>query len=176
VGNTSLSLAVDIVRNPEYLDELQSFVNELRSHHVMFATSEIFKNAYIIELAYWTQGMPIEKYNLYLKRFGINQELSSKPSKTLKIVKVVTRDIADLGKQGLTVVPEVGTVIEVDVPGCKECKKCMLVCPGNAIISVEGGKIRINSSLCLGTTCRKCMTVCPKLSFENIRVLSYESL
>ncbi|MEM2086895.1 MAG: methylamine methyltransferase corrinoid protein reductive activase, partial [Archaeoglobaceae archaeon] len=66
VGNTSLALAADIIRDPEYLDYLQSFANELRAQHVMFATSEIFQNAYTLELSYWTEGMSLEDYNKFL--------------------------------------------------------------------------------------------------------------
>jgi methylamine methyltransferase corrinoid activation protein len=50
-----------LVRNPEQLDMLQEFVEDLRAKHVMFATSEIFKKLYLLELSYWTEGMALEK-------------------------------------------------------------------------------------------------------------------
>lgn len=172
VGNTSLALAADIIREPEYLDTLQSFANELRAKHVMFATSEVFQNAYTLELAYWTEGMSLEDYNKFLNAYGIRQKITTH-AKAPEVVRVVPRDIADLGKLGLEVVPDIGTLIEVEVSGCKECKKCMRSCPENAILSVSEEKITISSSLCLGTACRRCVAACPEktLDFSKAKVL-----
>ncbi|MDI9645361.1 MAG: methylamine methyltransferase corrinoid protein reductive activase [Archaeoglobales archaeon] len=172
VGNTSLALAADLIRNPDYLDELQSFASELRAQHVMFATSEVFQNAYTLELAYWTEGMSLDNYNKFLQAYGINQKITAQ-AKAPEVVKVVPRDIAELGKLGLEVVPDIGTLIEVEAEGCKECKKCARSCPENAIISVKDGKIQISSSLCLGTACRRCVAACPEkvLDFNKARVL-----
>lgn len=172
VGNTSLALAADVVRNPEYLDNLQSFANELRAQHVMFATSEIFQNAYTLELAYWTEGMSLEDYNKFLNAYGIRQRIDAK-AKAPEVYKVVPRDIAELGKLGLEVVPDIGTIIEIEVEGCKECKKCVRSCPENAILSVEDKKIRISSSLCLGTACRRCVAACPEkvLDFSKAKLI-----
>ena len=172
VGNTSLSLAADLVRDPEQLDRLQEFVEDLRAKHVMFATSEIFKKLYLLELSYWTEGMPLEKYNDFINRFGISQKIVG-PTKISKIFKFHPRDIADFGEKGLTVVSDVGTLIEIELDGCKECKKCMKSCPENAILSVKDRKIRISSSLCLGTACRRCVAACPEkiLDFNKAKVL-----
>ena len=40
IGNTSLSMATDILRDPELLDELQDIANRIRSNHIMFATDK----------------------------------------------------------------------------------------------------------------------------------------
>lgn len=172
VGNTSLALAADIVRNPEYLDVLQNFASELRAQHVMFATSEVFQNAYTLELAYWTEGMSLEEYNKFLNAYGIRQKITAQ-AKAPEVVKVVPRDIAELGKMGLEVVPDVGTLIEIELEKCKECKKCLKSCPENAILTVKEGKILISSSLCLGTACRRCVLACPEkiLDFNKAKVL-----
>ncbi|MDK2796332.1 MAG: hypothetical protein PWQ58_1531 [Archaeoglobaceae archaeon] len=171
VGNTSLSLAADLIRDPEYLDKLQNFANELRTQHVMFATSTIFQNVYTLELSYWTEGMSLEDYEKFLKVYGIRQDVRYSGGSP-KVTKVVPRDIADLGKFGLTVVPDVGTTVEVEVEGCQECKECVKSCPENAIMSVGEGRVLISSSLCLGTACRRCVSACPLkiLKFENARV------
>ncbi|HIH77979.1 MAG TPA: methylamine methyltransferase corrinoid protein reductive activase [Halobacteria archaeon] len=175
VGNTSLSLAVDLVMRPDYLDDLQDFVDDLRSNHVMFATSDIFQNVYILELAVWTEGMSLERYNIFLKKYGIDQEITGS-LKSPNVIKVVPRDIKDIGEKGLRVVPDVGTIIEIDVTGCKNCKKCVHACPENAILSVDENKTKISSSMCLGTACRRCVLACPEkvLKFENARVLGIE--
>ncbi len=171
VGNTSLALAADIVRSPEYLDTLQNFAEELRAQHVMFATSEVFQNAYTLELAYWTEGMKLEDYNRFLSAYGIRQKITAQSGAPV-VVKVVPRDIADLGKLGLEVVSDVGTLVEIDVKGCKECKKCVKNCPENAILSVGEEKVTISSSLCLGTACRRCVMACTEkiLDFSRARV------
>lgn len=175
VGNTSLSLAVDLVTRPDYLDDLQNFVDDLRSNHVMFATSDVFQNVYTLELAVWTEGMNLEQYNTFLKGYGIDQEITSS-LKPPKVIKVVPRDIKDIGEKGLIVVPDIGTIIELDVTGCKNCKKCVRACPENAILSVDENKIRISSSMCIGTACRRCVLACPEkvLNFENARVLGFD--
>ncbi|NKQ38787.1 MAG: methylamine methyltransferase corrinoid protein reductive activase [Methanosarcinales archaeon] len=176
VGNTSLSLAVDIVKNPEYLYELQSFVNKLRSHHILFATSDVFKNTYVLELAYWTEGMPLEKYNKLLKSYKIKQKIILSTDEP-KIIKIIRRDIENIGKYSLKVVSEIKTIMEIYVIGCNECKKCMENCPEGSIISVENEKMKINTSLCLGTACRRCISACQErfINFKNASVLSYDT-
>ncbi len=175
IGNTSLALAADIVKDPDLLDELQNFTNELRNSHVMFAESEVFKNTYILELAYWLQGMPIEHYNKFLRTYGIKQEIVTSTKDPKKIVKVVPRDIAELGKFGLSVVSDIGTILEVYAEGCIECMNCMQSCPEEAIISIDEGIVRIDSSRCLGTACRKCISACPEgvLNFDKAKVSGY---
>jgi methylamine methyltransferase corrinoid activation protein len=105
--------------------------------------------------------MALEKYNEFIKRFNISQKIV-RPTKISNVFKFQPRDIADFGEKGLTVVSDIGTLIEIKVEGCKECKKCMKSCPENAILSVKDGKILISSSLCLGTACRRCVAACPE--------------
>ena len=58
-GNTSLALAKELTISHIRLDDLRAFAHRLRAKHCMFATSEVFKNIYAIELSLWTYGMPM---------------------------------------------------------------------------------------------------------------------
>ncbi|MEM0448367.1 MAG: methylamine methyltransferase corrinoid protein reductive activase [Methanomassiliicoccales archaeon] len=167
VGNTSLALATDIVRDPEWMDRLQSIANGIRSNHVMFATDKVFEHIFIQELAYWQEGMPIEAYNMMLRMEGI-QELPSK-IKRGKVVKLVQRDIPVLGDKGLKILRDIGVRIEGSFSGCNGCKRCLKECPERAI-SMEkfngGFHICISSDLCGGTACLRCEQVCPEKVFR----------
>ena len=61
VGNTSLAMARDIVRDVEHLWNMKRVADDLRQHHCMFAESKVFEKVYILELSYWTEGMPISQ-------------------------------------------------------------------------------------------------------------------
>jgi methylamine methyltransferase corrinoid protein reductive activase len=71
VGNSSLAMARDMVRNVDELWHMKRIANELRQHHCMFANSKVFEKVYILELSYWTQGMSLDQYHTYLKKFGL---------------------------------------------------------------------------------------------------------
>ena len=58
VGNTSLAMARDMVRDQQNLWKMQEIADNLRQTHCMFAASKIFEKVYILELSYWTEGMP----------------------------------------------------------------------------------------------------------------------
>jgi methylamine methyltransferase corrinoid activation protein len=58
VGNTSLAMARDLVLDPRNLDMMSNLAKGLRQTHCMFAASKVFEKVYILELAYWTEGMP----------------------------------------------------------------------------------------------------------------------
>ena len=49
VGNTSLAMARDIVRDVEHLWNMKSVADDLRQHHCMFAESKVFEKVYILE-------------------------------------------------------------------------------------------------------------------------------
>jgi len=162
VGNTSLSLARDIVMNPDYIYELREFARSLRDKHIMFATSETFKNIYIIELAIWTNSMPFDMYNEMMKLYKlppIPTEIENP-----EVEKLVERDIPVLGELGIEILDEIGVRISSVLDNCTLCKRCMKECPEDAItIKEEDGKriAVIRSDRCGGTACRRCEEVCP---------------
>ncbi|MDZ7580583.1 MAG: methylamine methyltransferase corrinoid protein reductive activase [Deltaproteobacteria bacterium] len=98
VGNTSLAMARDIIRDVDKLWEMKKIADDLRKHHCMFAASKVFEKVYILELSYWTEGMPLAQYQKFLKKFGFPalQEVTTIP----EVIKTVARDIPDLGLTG----------------------------------------------------------------------------
>lgn len=68
IGNTSLIVAKEILLSEERLWELQAIANKIIGTHIMFATAPEFADAYILELAYWEEGMPFKMFKKYLKR------------------------------------------------------------------------------------------------------------
>lgn len=161
-GNTSLALAKELAMGRLTLDSMRVFAKQLRAKHCMFATSEVFKAIYLVELSLWTYGMPMRAYNDML-------DINSIPHLPLEPVKAeverrVMRDIPDLGVKGMAVLHDPGMMLSGDLEGCIECHKCIRECPEKAIV-IEGGdppRAVINSGLCMGTACKRCEMVCPK--------------
>ncbi len=167
VGNTSLALATDIVREPEIIDRLQTVADSIRSNHVMFATDKVFETIFIQELAYWQEGMPLDAYNMMLRMEDI-QELPGKIKKC-KVVKLVQRDIPILGNKGLKILRDIGVRIEGGFEGCIGCEKCMEECPEKAITiepTPSGYHICVASDLCGGTACLRCEQSCAEKVFK----------
>lgn len=170
IGNTSLSLATDILRNPELLDELQNIANQIRSNHIMFATDKIFEQIYIQELAYWDEGMTMESYNANLAQAGI-QSLPE-PKGTPEVFRVVKRDIPELGEFGLRILEDIGTELVGKFDGCTKCKKCVNECPEGALSMDADGTMRVKTKKCLGTACYRCQMQCPQkvYKYEDLRM------
>lgn len=140
----------------------------------MFATSETFKNIYIIELAIWTNGMPPAMYNDMLKMY----KLPPVPTESVRanVDKVVNRDIPVLGTLGITILEEIGITISAALEGCVLCKKCMEECPEDAITIEQKGEDKIaiiRTDKCGGTACRRCENVCPKetLHLRDMKIM-----
>ncbi len=165
-GNTSLSMAVDLVRYPGKLDELQELADSMKAKHVMFANSETFKNAYVCELAYWQEGMPFEMYNHYLQLYGIKPLPQIRKPKEMR---TVGRDIEDIGA-GITIVENIGIKLVGQFEGCIGCRTCEKECPESAILPIKkkDGKfnIEILSEFCNGTACMRCELACPEKVFD----------
>ena len=167
VGNTSLALATDMVRDPSIIDTLQTTANAIRANHVMFATDKVFETIFIQELAFWQEGMPLDGYNMMLKMEGI-QELPKKIRKA-NVVKLVQRDIPILGNKGLKILRDIGIKIEGEFEGCTGCEACLNDCPENAITidrTATGYHICVASDLCGGTACIRCERICPEKVFK----------
>lgn len=168
IGNTSLSMAVDIVMDSEWLDKMQEFTSQLRASHVMFAKSPVFKSAYVLEMDYWEKEISEEKRKKYEKFFN----LPYYPEKITppEIHRVVVRDIPILGKKGLRVVNHCGTLLIGSFEGCKECKRCEEVCMEGALKVIEEGdanvKIKVETDKCDGFACIRCEKECKEGVFK----------
>jgi methylamine methyltransferase corrinoid activation protein len=161
-GNTSISLARELVFDVGRLEDVKEVANKIKADHLMMAESQTFSNFYVCELSYWTQGMPIETYNQMLEMYGL--PTLPEPYKDPVIEKRVIKDIDEVGKEGLEVVRNLGIVIEEEAPDCILCRKCEEECPEDAIIALEeGGKkyVHYDSEKCLGTSCQRCVAICP---------------
>lgn len=170
IGNTSLIVAKEILLSEERLWELQDIANKIIGTHIMFATSPEFRDAYVLELAYWEEGMPFKMFKKYLKKKGL-PDLDD-PIDNPIIEKRVERDIPVLGEEGLYVLERVGTYLTMVVEDCPECRKCILVCPNDAITIDEENRVMISTDLCEGAHCQRCIRACPpeKFSWENLEV------
>lgn len=163
VGNTSLAMATDIVRNPGIMDKLQSTANSIRANHIMFALDKVFETIYLQELGIWQEGMPKETYNFFLQAKGI-QPLPDGFRET-KVHRIVQRDIPVVGEKGLHILRDIGTTLEGTFSGCIGCRKCEEDCPERAITITENREdflVTVRTDLCNGTACMRCERICPE--------------
>lgn len=170
IGNTSLIVAREILLSEDRLWELQDIAAKIVSNHVMFATDQAFKDAYIQEISYWNEGMPFKMLKKFLKKKGLPK--IDLPEKETSVNKVVEKDIPVHGPEGLDVIEHVGTYLTMKVD-CPECEKCIKVCPNDAITIDAEGVVMISSDLCDGANCKRCINACPKDKFrwENLVVM-----
>ncbi|MFY1111102.1 MAG: methylamine methyltransferase corrinoid protein reductive activase [Methanosarcinaceae archaeon] len=172
LGNTSLTVAKEILVSEDRLWELQDVANKIIGTHTMFATAPEFSDAYVLELAYWEEGMPMKMFRKYLKKKGL--PALGDPIEKPIIEKRVERDIQVLGEEGLHVLERVGTYLSMVVEDCPECPKCIKVCPNDAISIDENNRVMISTDLCDGAHCQKCIRACPgdKFNWENLEVFN----
>jgi len=173
VGNTSLAMSRDMVASEDALWDMQKMANELRQTHIMFAESKVFAKVYILELSYWTEGMPWKTYQQFLKKYGFppTQEVSEIP----QVIKTVQRDIPDLGVMGLKVIPDIGERKKMLFEGCIGCGKCIEKCPEEALVQEEeDDSIVIDLALCDGVACMRCERACSEEVFDLIKLLTSE--
>ena len=170
IGNTSLIVAREILLSEDRLWELQAIAKEILGTHVMFATSEAFKEAYLLELAYWNEGMAFKMLQKFLKKKKL--PMIGEPSPILKIDRQVERDIPELGEEGLEVLEKVGTYLTMVIEDCEGCHKCVKVCPNGALRMEENGTVKIRTDLCDGANCQRCLHACPddRFKWENLKV------
>jgi ferredoxin len=168
VGNTSLMMARDLVADPERLWEIDAIAKGIRASHCMFAEAPVFKQVYILELGYWTEGMPWDMYVRFLKK----AKLAPPPERPgeARVVRIVDRDIPDLGRRGLRIVQDVGMIMMACFEGCTECGTCNDMCPENAITVTHDAEgrpvIEVQSARCLGLSCLRCQLNCPTKGFQ----------
>lgn len=170
IGNTSLTVAREILLSEDRLWELQAIAKEILGTHVMFATSEVFKEAYLLELAYWNEGMAFKMLQKFLKKKKL--PMIGEPSAILKIDRQVERDIPELGEEGLEVLEKVGTYLTMVIEDCEGCHKCVKVCPTGALRMEQNGTVKIRTDLCDGANCQRCLHACPdeRFKWENLTV------
>ena len=167
VGNSSLAMARDMVKNVDELWHIKRIANDLRQHHCMFANSKVFEKVYILELSYWTQGMSLDQYHTFLKKFGLPplKEAEVIP----EVIKTVKKDIPELGTMGLTIVSDIGERKTTVFENCIGCEACVEECPENALhMQEEEGdfSIAINLALCNGLACGRCERACQEKVFS----------
>ena len=64
-------MARDMVRDRQNLWKMQEIADNLRQTHCMFAESKVFEKVYILELSYWTEGMPWDRYQQFLQKYEL---------------------------------------------------------------------------------------------------------
>ncbi len=163
IGNTSLIVAREILLSEDRLWELQEIARQIVGTHVMFATDDAFKEAYILELSYWNEGMAFKMLKKFLKKKKL--PILDEPSSTPNLDKRVEKDIPVLGDEGLHVIDKVGTFLTMEVQNCKKCYKCVDVCP-NGALTMEDVTAMIRTDLCDGAHCQKCIHGCPEGVFD----------
>jgi len=159
LGNTSLEIAREILLSEERLWELQDIANQMADTHIMLATTPQFADAYILEIAYWEEGMPFKMFNKYLKKKGL--PTLDEPISNTFIEKRVKKDIPVPGNEGLSILERAGTYMTIAV-NSRECLKCTKVCPNHAMLIDEENRIMIGTDLCEGAHCQKCISHCQK--------------
>ena len=138
----------------------------------MLATSKVFEKTYLLELAYWSEGMPLEIFNDYLRRYGYAP--LPKKAKSVEVQRIYSRDIPELGKEGLKVLSDIGIILSAEFDECTGCESCVASCMEGAI-KVERTndhyKIVIRSELCDGMACLRCQQACPQGAFKYQKLL-----
>ncbi len=177
VGNTSLAMARDMVRDVDALWKMKAMADDLRQHHCMFAASKVFEKVYILEISYWTEGMPLKQYQRFLAKYGLPAltEVETLP----EVIKTVDRDIPDLGYRGLRIIPDIGEKKSVVFDGCLGDEGCVEVCPERALTMAavdDGYEITIDLALCDGVACRRCERACTEKCFDLMRFFTVPSL
>lgn len=168
IGNTSLKTAREILLSDERLKELQDIATQIVGTHVMFATDAAFKEAYILELAYWGEGMDFKMLKKFLKKKDLPQ--LDDPVENPVIEKLVERDIPIFGDEGYEMIKQTGTFLVVPMPGCTECAEKIRECPTHAMMYKDDA-VKIRSDLCDGSNCKKCLRFMPTpYSWDNLVV------
>jgi methylamine methyltransferase corrinoid activation protein len=174
-GNTSLMMAYDLLVQDEAMDKMQSIADGMAAKHIMFATSKVFEDFYVNEIALWLEGMPFDLFNQILKDKGYRPLPDIQRPK--ECLRIVSADIPVLGDKGLKTLDHVGVYLLKEFAGCIGCKKCMKECPERALRVEKVGekefRIRIATEYCLGTACKKCESVCPEevMRFSELKIV-----
>jgi methylamine methyltransferase corrinoid protein reductive activase len=168
VGNSSLAMSRDMVKSVDELWHMKRIADDLRQHHCMFAESKVFEKVYILELSYWTQGMPMNQYQQFLKKFGLPP--LKKTGTIPKVIKTVQKDIPVLGIKGMEIISDIGDLKTVSFEGCLGCEACIAECPEEALLLEEEQgtfSITIDLAQCNGLACGRCEKACQEKVFSQ---------
>ena len=169
-GNTSIGMARKIIFGEINLDELRAFAKKLLAQHVMFATSEVFKNLYSIEYSFWCGGMPFEMFNEMLSMYNLKPLPPLPAPEEIEHKRLAVRDLPDTEECKVHIITA-GTVNTGKIEGCIGCQKCVKECPEKAlsIIKKDGGFwAEIKTDRCGGTACKRCERVCPNTVLNTL--------
>ncbi len=165
VGNTSLELAKKIAFDPSLIGKLNSLKSKLVTDHIMFASSDTFRELYTYEYGFWNDGMPLNRYRRALERYSVGGYLDR--YSPAEVIKLHETDISDTGVrlEILGISPVISTSWD-----CSECMNCVRGCPEKAL-SFKNGVFSIRAGYCLGTACMRCVENCPEKVFVYSRFL-----
>ncbi|MDR0791380.1 MAG: methylamine methyltransferase corrinoid protein reductive activase [Methanomassiliicoccaceae archaeon] len=160
-GNTSLGMARDMAMRPQMIDDLNELVKRVSAKHVSFVSSPVFSSLYIMELAHWTEGMPLDRYKEELSSMGLGGYLDL--DTITMIEKRCTRDIQDIGASLEIREPDVVLTASWE---CDKCMKCVSSCPGKAL-SFSDERFIMSTGRCVGSACCVCERTCGKRAFRQ---------
>ena len=167
VGNTSLAMARQLALAPAKLEAMSEIAERLQQTHSLFALSKTFARVFILELARWTEGMPMPTYREMLRRYRLPDlpPMVAPP----QVTHTVTKDIGDPGRMGLVTINRIGKPVAVALGGWAGCATCASECPARALsVTTDFGRttLLLDPSACLGVACRRCEQSCPSKVFH----------
>jgi len=162
-GNTSIMLARRMILGERTMDELREMTKKLRAKHCMFASSQVFKDIYSIEISLWSYGMPLSAYNDMMDVYGL-KHIPTDPVASVSERRSAT-DLPDLKGKKVAILSDSRVQLTGFVEGCVTCNKCVDECPESAI-SVTDATATVSTDRCLGSACRRCEMNCPEKALQ----------
>jgi len=168
-GNTSIMLARRMVTGERTMEDLRDMTKKLRAKHCMFASSQVFKDIYSVEISLWSYGMPWSAYNEMMDVYGL-KHVPTDPVASVSERRSAT-DLPDLRGKKVAILADSRVELTGIVEGCISCGKCAKECPESAM-SIKDGRATVSTDRCLGSACRRCEMNCPEkvLQMRNLKI------